>query len=124
MLRSAAAGLSLVAMVNASLACTAVDIVAADNSVIAGRTMEWAYDMKWTLVSQPKGTELTLSAPKATGLPDKTVATKYAVVGVSAGVIPGGAILDGQNSEGLSMSANFLPGFTEYQTVTLQDTEY
>lgn len=124
MLRPAAAALSLLAMTNASLACTAVDIAAADGSVIAGRTMEWAFDMQWTLVSQPKGTKLTLSAPKATGLPDRTFDTKYAVVGVSAGIVPGGVILDGQNSEGLSMSANFLPGFTEYQTVTPEDTEY
>ena len=45
------------------------------------------------------------------------------MVGVSAGIIPGGALLDGQNSQGLSMSANFLPGFTQYQTVTPQDRE-
>jgi len=100
------------------------DSVAADNSVIAGRTMEWAFDMKWTLVSQPKGTELTLSAPKDLDLPEVRVATKYPVVGVSAGVIPGGALLEGQNGEGLGMSGNFLPGFTEYQTVTKEDKNY
>ena len=50
--------------------------------------------------------------------------TRYPVVGVSAGIIPGGALLDGQNSQGLSMSANFLPGFTQYQTVTPQDRNY
>jgi choloylglycine hydrolase len=86
--------------------------------------MEWAFDMKWTLVSQPKGTSLTLVAPKTTGLPAKTVVTRYPVVGVSAGIIPGGALLDGQNSQGLSMSGNFLPGFTQYQTVTPQDKDY
>ena len=62
--------------------------------------MEWAFDMKWTLVSQPKGTALSLIAPKSTGLPAKTVVTKYPVVGVSAAIIPGGALLDGQNSRG------------------------
>ncbi|MBS9478779.1 choloylglycine hydrolase family protein [Ancylobacter radicis] len=124
MMRLVATTLSLLAMVNAGIACTAVDLIAADKSVIAGRTMEWAYDMKWTLVSQPKGTPLTLVAPKAAGLPNVTVTTKYAVVGVSAGIIPGGALLDGQNAQGLSMSANFLPGFTQYQTVTAQDKQY
>ncbi len=124
MKRTVAATVALVAMIGAAAACTAVDLIAADKSMIAGRTMEWAFDMKWTLVSQPKGTALTLSAPKATGLPDKTVTTRYPVVGVSAGIIPGGALLDGQNSQGLSMSANFLPGFTQYQTVTPQDKEY
>jgi penicillin V acylase-like amidase (Ntn superfamily) len=124
MLRSVATTLSLIAAMNTALACTAVDIVAADKSVIAGRTMEWAFDMQWTLVSQPKGTELTLTAPKDTGLPAKTVTTRYSVVGVSAGIIPGGTLLDGQNSEGLSMSGNFLPGFTQYQAVTAQDKDY
>ena len=124
MLRLAAVVASMVATVNAGLACTAVDIVAADKTVIAGRTMEWAFDMKWTLVSQPKGTELQLTAPADLALPAITVATEYAVVGVSAGVVPGGALLEGQNSEGLGMSGNFLPGFTEYQTVTKDDKNY
>lgn len=47
---------------NAALACTAVDIVAADGPVVAGRTMEWAFDMQWTLVSLPKGTSLEMTA--------------------------------------------------------------
>jgi choloylglycine hydrolase len=124
MLRSILVAVSVVATVNASFACTAVDIVAADKSVIAGRTMEWAFDMDWTLVSQPKGTELTLTAPSDLGLPEVKVATKYPVIGVSAGVIPGGVILEGQNGEGLGMSGNFLPGFTEYQAVTKDDKNY
>lgn len=124
MLRSILVAVSVLATVNASFACTAVDIVAADKSVIAGRTMEWAFDMKWTLVSQPKGTEVTLSAPKDLNLPEVTVATKYPVVGVSAGIIPGGALVEGQNAEGLGMSGNFLPGFTEYQAVTKDDRNY
>jgi choloylglycine hydrolase len=108
----------------AALGCTAVDVMATDKSVVAGRAMEWAFDMQWTLVSVPKGTALTLSAPPSLGLPAATVNTQYAVVGVSAGVIPGGVILEGQNSAGLGMSGNFLPGFTEYQTVTPTDTRY
>ena len=97
MIRVIAFALPLLTAATAGLACTAVDMTAADNSVVAGRTMEWAFDMKWTLVSQPKGTALTLIAPKATGLPAKSVVTKYPVVGVSAAIIPGGALLDGQN---------------------------
>ncbi len=124
MLRSILVAVSVLATVNASFACTAVDIVAADKSVIAGRTMEWAFDMKWTLVSQPKGTEVTLSAPSDLNLPEVKVATKYPVVGVSAGIIPGGALLEGQNAEGLGMSGNFLPEFTQYQAITKEDKNY
>ena len=124
MLRSIAAGLALLASAAPTLACTAVDIVAADRTVIAGRTMEWALEMDWALKSVPKGTELTLTAPPALGLPEKKVATTHAFVGVSPDIIPGGAILEGQNDAGLGMSGNFLPGFTEYQTVTKDDTGY
>lgn len=124
MLHAILVAVSLIATVNAGLACTAVDIMASDKSVIAGRTMEWAYDMKWTLVSQPKGTEITLTAPSDLVLPEIATPSKFAVVGVSAAVIPGGALLEGQNSEGLGMSGNFLPGFTQYQTVTKEDKGY
>lgn len=121
---SAAVACALILLQNPALACTAVDIVAADRSVIAGRTMEWAFDMQWTVLSIPKGTPLTLDAPPGLKLPAATVATKYAMVGVSPGAVPGHALLEGQNAAGLGMSANFLPGFTQYQTVTSQDRGY
>jgi choloylglycine hydrolase len=128
MLKSIAAAAAIAATFNAlvgvSLACTAVDVVAADGSVIASRTMEWAFDMQWTLVSLPKGSSLTLTATPALKLPPVTVASKYAVVGVKPAIIPGDTLLEGQNAAGLGMSGNFLPGFTEYQTVTPQDKGY
>ena len=108
---------SLIVVRGKALACTAVDIIAGDKSVIAGRTMEWAFEMQWKLVSLPKGTPVTLDAPPSLHLPAKTAPTRYAVVGIAPGVIPGNTILEGQNAAGLGMSGNFLPGFTQYQTV-------
>ena len=124
MFKAIIATAAVAATFNAALACTAVDIVAADGSVVAGRTMEWAFDMQWTLVSLPKGTSLAMTATPALKLPTVTVTSKYAVVGVKPGIIPGDTLLEGQNSAGLGMSGNFLPGFTEYQTVTPQDKGY
>jgi penicillin V acylase-like amidase (Ntn superfamily) len=124
MFRAIVAAVSIAATVNGALACTAVDIVAADASVVAARTMEWAFDMQWTLVSLPKGTSLAMTATPALKLPTVTVASKYAVVGIKPGVIPGDTLLEGQNAAGLGMSGNFLPGFTQYQTVTPQDKAY
>lgn len=124
MLRVLIASVALLTAAAPALACTAVDIKAADGTVIAGRTMEWAFDMKWTLTSLPKGTKLTLSAPKGLGLPDKQVETLYPLVGVASALIPGNPLIDGQNAAGLGVSGNFLPGFTEYQTVTPQDKAY
>ena len=95
-------------------ACTAVDLAAADGAMIAGRTMEWAFDMKWTLVSSPKGASLTLPAVKSAQIPARTVETPHAYVGVGAGILPAMPLVEGQNDAGLGMSGNFLPGFTQY----------
>ena len=128
MLKAIAAAVSIAATFNATLgaprACTAVDLVAADGAVVAGRTMEWAFDMQWTLVSLPKGSSLVMTATPALKLPPVTVTAKHAVVGIKPAIIPGDTLLEGQNDAGLGMSGNFLPGFTEYQTVTPQDKGY
>lgn len=122
--RTAVAVACIAAIASPSFACTAVDIVARDNTVVAGRTMEWAFDMQWAVVSLPKGTPVTLSAPPSLNLPARTLPTRYGIVGVSPGVLPGNVLLEGQNSAGLGMSGNFLPGFTQYQAVTPQDRNY
>lgn len=108
-----------------SHACTAVNVIAKDGSVVAGRTMEWAFDMKWELIANPKGSPIQLSAPKSMNLPATTLTSKYAFVGVAPGILQGAtAFLEGQNEAGVALSGNFLPGFTEYQTVTPQDKSY
>lgn len=112
------------ATANIALACTAVDIQTKDGAVIAGRTMEWAYDMQWQVISLPKGTPFNMSAPPELKLPVIAEKTKYAVVGIGPGVIPGNVLLEGQNAQGLGMSGNFLPGFTQFQRVTPQDKQY
>ncbi len=106
-------------------ACTAVNIVAKDGSVVAGRTMEWAFDMKWQLTANPKGMPISLSAPASLKLPITSLSSKYAFVAIAPGVLAGPpAYLEGQNEAGLGISGNFLPGFTQYQTVTPQDKNY
>jgi choloylglycine hydrolase len=106
-------------------ACTAVNIVAKDGSVVAGRTMEWAFDMKWQLTANPKGMPISLSAPASLKLPATSLSSKYAFVAIAPGVLAGPpAYLEGQNEAGLGISGNFLPGFTQYQTVTPQDKNY
>jgi penicillin V acylase-like amidase (Ntn superfamily) len=116
--------LALAALHGEANACTAVDVIAADGTVVAGRTMEWAFDMQWKVVSIPRGTAIVLDAPPALKLPATTVRTRHAMVGVAPGIIPGMVLLEGQNSAGMGFSANFLPGFTRYQEVTPKDTGY
>jgi len=117
--------ISLISFIQAGFACTAVNVIAKDGSVVAGRTMEWAFEMKWQLTSNPRGTAISLSAPTSMRLPATNLSSKYAFIAVAPGIMPGPpAYLEGQNEAGLGISGNFLPGFTEYQTVTAQDKHY
>ena len=80
----------------ASMACTAVNTVAKDGTVVAGRNMDWAFDMKWTLMVMPQGTPLLLSAPAKMNLPAEQLSSKYAFIGVSPAILKGGnAFLEG-----------------------------
>ena len=100
-------------------------MTAKDGTVIAGRTMEWAFDMKWELVALPKGTQIDISAPSTLNLPETKLSSDYPFVALAPAILRGPpAFLEGQNEAGLGMSGNFLPGVTEYQTVTAQDKHY
>ena len=109
---------------NIALACTAIDIQTKDGGVIAGRTMEWAFEMQWQVLSLPAGTPYQMTAPPSLKLPAIALKTKYAVVGIGPGILPGNVLIEGQNSVGMGVSGNFLPGFTKYQTVAPLDKEY
>ncbi|AUR52690.1 linear amide C-N hydrolase [Aquella oligotrophica] len=115
--------LVLTGIVQSALACTDVNIQAKNGAVVAGRTMEWAYEMKWQLLYYPKGSKFKLSSPSGSNLPSREMTGKYDVLGIGSG-LAGNTLLEGQNSEGLGLSGNFLPGYTEYETVTKQDKNY
>lgn len=110
-------------LIQDALACTAVDVKAQDGSVVAGRTMEWAYEMQWNLLFYPQGSTYQLTAPTKNGQKAETQVSRYAVLGIGTGMEKN-AMLEGQNSAGLGVSGNFLPGFTQYQTVSAKDHQY
>ena len=115
----------LISFTYSSFACTAINLTAKDGTVIAGRTMEWPLEMKWELLAMPKGTPIEISAPIDLNLPATKISSKYAFVGIAPGILEGApAFLEGQNEVGLGMSGNFLPEFTEYQSITAEDKQY
>ncbi len=115
----------LLSFTYSSFACTAINLTAKDGTVIAGRTMEWEFEMKWELMAVPKGSPIDMTAPSELNLPETKLSSNYAFVGVAPGVLEGPpAFLEGQNEAGLGMSGNFLPGLTEYQQVTEKDKHY
>lgn len=108
---------------NQAQACTAVDITSKDGSVIAGRTMDWSWEMQWELIYAPQNSEYTLSAPSKLKLPTLHNKTKYAFFGVGSR-LANDALLEGQNSAGLALSGNYLPQYTTYNEVTKNDKKY
>lgn len=86
--------------------------------------MEWGFNWDWKVIYIPQGTSQTLSAPVTSNLPKIDYSSKYSILG--SGLVRNNTdiLLDGQNSEGLSVSANYLPGFTQYQKVDTNDKNY
>jgi len=108
--------------IQTTFACTAIEVQAQDGTVVAGRTMEWSYNMDWNFLFYPQNSTFQLLAPSQTSKPT-TVVSKYAVLGIGTG-LANNAMLDGQNSAGVSISGNFMPGFTQYATATAKTQNY
>lgn len=115
--------LSGLSIIHSANACTAVNIKASDGSVVAGRTMEWTFPMDWKILYYPQGSKFTLAAPTGSKLPTKEITSKYDILGIDSG-LANNALLEGQNSEGLGLSGNFLPGYTEYSVINKNDRNY
>lgn len=98
-------------------ACTGITIRPQDGSVIFGRTLEFATDMKSNIIVMPRGLEFVGSTPS--GQPGLKWKTKYGVVGANAFGMA--ATLDGLNEVGLHVGLFYFPGFAKYQEVTAAD---
>ncbi|AFJ43363.1 choloylglycine hydrolase family protein [Francisella orientalis] len=116
---------TLEVLASSAMACTAITLKGNDGDVVAGRTMEWGFTWDWSLTYIPAGISHTLTAPVDLNLPAKKYLSKYSVLGIGLAINKDNfAILDGQNNQGLSLSANYLPGFTQYQQVDKDDENY
>ena len=99
-----------------SFACTDVNVSAKDGRVSAGRTMEWALDMGWQVQYMPKNTNIKIiQTSKSKSKDNIQIKTKYSFAGISTADYFN-SFTDGQNEKGLSVSANFLPGYTQYES--------
>ena len=99
-----------------ALACTDVQLIAADGSAFSVRTMEFALDLKSEVVLVPRGRTLTSQAPKGKGL---NWTSKYGFAAINVFGEP--FYTDGLNEKGLGVGALYLPGETKYETVGDQD---
>jgi choloylglycine hydrolase len=98
-------------------ACTGITIRPRDGSIIFGRTLEFAVDIKSNIIVVPRRKEYVGTAPgDSPGLRWKT---KYGIVGANAFGLP--VTVDGLNEKGLSVGLFYFPGFPKYQDVKAED---
>jgi choloylglycine hydrolase len=100
-----------------AVACTGIRIKPTDGSVIVGRTMEFATDLRSNIIVIPRDTELLGTAPGAKA--GVRWRSKYAVVGANAFDYP--VIVDGLNEKGLAVAIFYFPGYAMYQEVKEED---
>lgn len=100
-----------------SYACTDFVIEASDGSLVNGRSLEFALDLKSALKAFPRNEKVTTMAPNQR--PGMNWVTKYGYIGVNC--LGLNFSLDGMNEVGLSVGYLWLPNITEYPKVQSQE---
>lgn len=111
--------LSILSLIFSSLrleACTGIQLVAEDNTFIAGRTLEFGVEVDTSIVVIPRGLTFFGTTQNGKGL---TYTSKYAIVGAIAYDIM--AVLDGMNEKGLIVQTFYFPGFASYTKLTTEN---
>jgi choloylglycine hydrolase len=98
-------------------ACTGITIKPRDGSIIFARTLEFATDLKSSIIVVPRGREYVGTAPGDT--PGLHWKTKYGTIGANAFDMP--VVVDGINEKGISVGLFYFPGFAKYQEVKAED---
>lgn len=93
--------------------CTGIKLVAADNSLVHGRTLEFGETIDTSVVIVPRGYEFTGTTNNGPGL---KYISKYAVVGAIA--FDQIAVMDGMNEKGLAAGIFYFPDFAQYTPLT------
>ena len=109
----AATGLSI----SSSYACSALRLIAKDQAVTVGRTMEFGFDFKSNVLVIPAGTQLTSSLEDpSTGI---QYTSKHSVVGCN--VLDMKVVIDGINDAGMYVGGLYFPGFSKAQELTKEN---
>lgn len=117
--KHAIAALAIFALSGATtaLACTGIELKAADGTYVNGRTLEFGQPLQLSLMVIPRNYSF-----KGT-LPDNTAGmsynAKYAAVGANVFAAP--ALMDGLNEKGLVVGSFYFPGYAGYSTITSEN---
>jgi choloylglycine hydrolase len=104
----------LLVTVAQTVACTGITLVAADGSVVRGRTLEFGQPMDSDVILIPRGLAYTGTTPDGEAKGLRWTAT-YAAAGANGVGLP--VLVDGLNEKGLSGGIFYFPGFAGYQTI-------
>jgi choloylglycine hydrolase len=102
-----------------ALACTGISLKAADGAAIRGRTLEFGFPMRSSVLVVPAGREMSGTLPD--GGKGLSYTSRYAFVGANALDLP--VILDGLNDQGLSVGLFYFPGYASYTPATPENTK-
>lgn len=97
-------------------ACTGLMLKAKDNTVVHGRTLEFAIKVDTSVAVIPRDYSFKGTSPLGQGL---SYQSKYSAVGVFAFNNP--ALLDGMNEKGLSVGTFYFPGFAGYSKASTEN---
>jgi choloylglycine hydrolase len=97
-------------------ACTGLKLVAKDQSMVHGRTVEFGVPVVFSTVVIPKGQDFVGTTPQGDGL---KYTSKYASVGIIA--YDDAAIMDGLNEKGLAVGSFYFPGYAKYTPITREN---
>jgi choloylglycine hydrolase len=100
-------------------ACTGIELIAVDGSVVHARTLEFGIDLKSNVIMVPRGYSRTATTPD--GKPGKTWTAKYASLGANALGMP--ILVDGLNERGLAVGLFYFPTSAKYQPYAAGDAE-
>ena len=114
--RRLAAAASIFALLagTAAEACTGIELIATDGTVVHARTMEFAIDIKSQIMMVPRGYQRTGTTPD--GKPGLTSTAKYASIGMNG--LGLNILVDGVNEKGLAVGLFYFPGsagFMDYR---------
>lgn len=101
-------------VLNSAQSCTGGQLKATDNSVVFGRTLEFAKNLNSDVIVVPRHYSLQASSPN--DQPAMAWKSKYAAVGTNAENTP--IIVDGLNEKGLAVGSFYFPNMAGYQNVS------
>jgi choloylglycine hydrolase len=100
-------------------ACTGIELIAVDGTIVHARTLEFGIDLKSDVIMVPRGYSRTATTPD--GKPGKTWISKYASLGANALGMP--VLIDGLNERGLAIGLFYFPTSAKYQTYSPTDAD-